>query len=449
MRRSLLIGLCALLAPLAPVAAGTAYVPLAANMAVGASTYRTLLIATNTGGDSAAFNVAFLASGTDGTTANPQPASFGLSAGSTLRVYNAVPAGSRGMLVVNGPSSIVVSARIEALAANGNVLASSQVPVLAAAGALAAGAHAQLQSLEQSANGAVTDFGLMNFAASSAQCTVQAFRADGGQIAGTVLLTLRPLSHNEFRSALGTLGAPSIRDARFDVSCDKPFGTYAFAYRSGGPETVVLGPAGRLDGDLTPRVDGEVTLSLPGQFANGSTFAGFDLPLQAGIQYGRARVEFDLTLGLWHQLFPDNPNFHNVASFRRSAKTRPERLLYWGMILKGSGDFRTILDMGVPPGGGEGTLIKSGKGPWLQRASYHVVLDYDAEGGTIAFEVSQGGTVVQRLTGPVNARDISNLPDKTVRVDFSSVGVGDGAYFPTLGWKYSNLSVKLTPRGAR
>jgi hypothetical protein len=446
MRRSLFLGLCALLAPLAPLLAADAYVPLAANLALGAATYRTLLITTNTGGAPSDFSITFLASGTNGTAGTAQPSHFTLPPGATLRLYNLVPAGSRGMLALSGSPAIVVSARVEALAANGNVLASAQVPVFSARGARKPGERAVLQGLEQNANGASTDFGLMNLSGSAARCTVDAFRAGGGRIADTVVLTLAPLSNNDFRGALGTLGAASIKDARFDVSCDQAFGTYAFVYRSGGPETVVLSPAAGLDGDLKPDAVGGVTFSLPGQFANGTTFASYDLPLQAGTQYGRARIEFDLLVDKWHQLFPGNPNFHNVASFRRAAAKRAERLLYWGLILKGSGDFRTILDMGVAPGTGEGTLIKSGSGPWKEHNSYHLVLDYDAVAGTIGFEAYQGGALVQRMSGPLNNTNISILPDKPVRVDFSSAGVGDFAYFPTLGWKYSNLTVKLTPR---
>lgn len=446
MRRSLFLGLCALLAPLAPLRASDAYVPLAANLSLGAATYRTLLITTNTGGTSSDFSITFLASGTNGTGGAAQPSHFSLPPGATLRLYNLVPAGSRGMLALSGSPAIVVSARVEALGTNGAVLASAQIPVFSARAARKAGERTTLQGLEQNANGASTDFGLMNLAGSPARCTVDAFRAGGGRIANTVSLTLAPLSNNDFRGALGTLGAASIKDARFDVSCDQAFGTYAFVYRSGGPETVVLGPAASLDGDLKPDAAGGVTFNLPGQFANGTTFASYDLPLQAGTRYGRARIEFDLAIEKWNKAHPDNPNFHNVASFRRSAAKRADRVLFWGLILKGSGDFRTILDMGVAPGMNEGTLIKSGKGPWQERSSYHVVLDYDAEARSIGFEVYQGGLLVQRMAGPLNNTDISILPDKMVRVDFSSAGVGDFAYFPTIGWKYSNLTVKLTPR---
>ena len=97
---------------------------------------------------------------------------------------------------------------------------------------------------------------------------------------------------------------------------------------------------------------------------------------------------------------------------------------------------------------GQEETIKSGKGPWKERSTYHLVIDFDADARRISFEVFQGGERVQHLEGPAVFSDIFNLPDKKVRVDFSSPGVGDGAYFPTLGWKYSNLVVKLTPRGA-
>jgi hypothetical protein len=32
-----------------------------------------------------------------------------------------------------------------------------------------------------------------------------------------------------------------------------------------------------------------------------------------------------------------------------------------------------------------------------------------------------------------------------VRVDFGMAGVADGAYFPPIGWKYSNLKVTFEP----
>jgi len=443
MRRSWMIGLCALLVPLAPLAAGDIYVPLAANAALGASTYRTLLIVTNvapTGGSPAQLNVTFLPAGTNGATGQHQTSPLSLPAGATLRLYNAVPAGTRGMFEISGAPEVVVSARVEALAANGSVLASAQIPVVSAANAVAAGQRARLQGLEQSAGGAVSDFGLMNLSTSSAQCTLDAFRANGGRIGETIRLTLLPKSSRDFSAALAALGQTSIRDVRFDVSCDQLFSTWSLVYRPGGPETVVLAPAASLERELAPANDGSLTFSLPGQFANGSAFAAYDLPLQDGVQYRHARIEIDLFIDRWYPAFPFNPMFHNVASFRRTARKRSERLLYWGLILKGTKDFRTILDMG------QEETIKSGKGPWKERTTYHLVFDYDTETRRIVFEAFQGGQRVQRLEGPLNFTDIVNLPDKKVRVDFSSEGVGDGAYFPTLGWKYSNLLVKLTPR---
>ena len=442
MRRSWMIGLCALLAPLA-LHAGDIYVPLAANKALGANNYRTLLIITNTGNASAELTGTFLPSGTNGTTA-PPPATLSLPAGATLRLYNVVPAGARGMFELSGAPSIVVSARIEALAGNGNVLASAQLPVFSAANVRRAGERAQILGLEHTDAGAKSDFGLVNLSSQPAQCTVDAFRAQGGKIGQTVPLTLVPRSNTDFSSALAQLGQVSIKDVRFDVSCNQTFAAYALVYRSGGPETVILGPAASLDKDLVPAPpvdDGSVTFSLAGEFANGNTYAAYDLPLRDGEQYGHARIELDLYVDRWRQTHPLNPNFKNVASFRRSAKSRSERLLYWGLILKGADDFRTILDMGNEE------TIKSGKGPWKERTTYHLVFDYDADSRRIVFEVYQGGERVQRLEGPSEFSDLFNLPDKIVRVDFSSPGVGDGAYFPTLGWKYSNLVVKLTPRG--
>jgi hypothetical protein len=459
MRRSWMLALWTLLtllvprAPLAALAAGDAYIPLAPNLALGASTYRTLLIATNTGTAPATLAVTFLPSGVNGATATLSPSSFPIPAGSTLRIYNAVPAGAQGMLMLSGPKEIVVSARIEGLAANGNLLASAEVPVVAGAGALAAGQHVELVGLEQSASGAVTDFGLVNVGSATAHCTVQAARADASLLGGPVNLSLFPLSDALFSGALPRLGATSIKDSRFDVTCDQPFSTYALVYRSGGPETVALGPATRLDSDLVPDppvpVDNSLHFDLRGQFANGTTYAYYDLPLASGSSYAKAHIELDLFIDRWHPAFPNNPNYESVASFRRSANKRVDRVLYWGLILKGSGDFRTLLDLGLTPGSSEGTTLKSGRGPWQEQTLYHLVMDYDTVAGAVLFQAFQGGNLVQQMTGPINNSDIANLPNELVRVDFSSVGIGDGAYFPTTGWKYSNLSIQLIPRGEK
>jgi hypothetical protein len=461
MRRSWMLALWTLLAPLTPLAAlgaGDAYIPLAPNLPLGASTYRTLLIATNTGTATATLAVTFLPNGVDGAKDAVSPSSFPIPAGSTLRLYDSVPAGAQGMLMLSGPKEIVVSARIEGLAANGDLLASAQVPIVSGAGATgatAAGQHVELVGLEQSADGAATDFGLVNVGSATAHCTVQASHADASPLGGPVSLSLFPLSDGFFSGALPRLGATSIQDSRFDVTCDQPFSTYALVYRSGGPETVAMGPAARLDSDLVPDVpvpvppvpdDGSLHFDLPGPFANGTTYATYDLPLANGTLYGKAHVEFDLYLDRWHTAFPNNPNYESVASFRRSATKRVDRVLYWGLILKGSGDFRTLLDLGLAPGSSEGTTLKSGKGPWQEQTLYHLAMDYDAVAGTVLFQAFQGGNLVQEVTGPINNSDITNLPNEMVRVDFSSVGVGDGAYFPTTGWKYSNLSIQLTPR---
>lgn len=448
MRRSWMIGLCALLAPLTPLLAGDVYVPLATHTTLGAATYRTLLIATNTGTASSGFSVTFF----HGGTGQAQPSSYSLPPGATLRLYNVVPAGARGMFEIDGAPEIVVSARVEALTGNGSVLASSQVPVISAANAAAPGTTVRLLGLEHAAAGATSDLGLLNLSGQPAQCTLEVFRANGGRIGDRIHLSLLPRSNRDFAGALAILGQTSIKDVRFDVSCNQIFGTYALVYRSGGPETVVLGRAASLERDLVPvggggGGDGTVTFTLPGQFAIGNNFATYDLPLKDGVQYGHARIEFDLFINQWLQIHPDNHNFKNVASFRRSAKSRSERLLFWGLILKGSGTFRSILDMGQAPGAEDGLTIKSDKGPWKPVSTYHLVLDFDAEARRIVFEAYQGGQRVQRLEGPVVFTDIFNLPNKKVRVDFSSDGIGDGAYFPTFGWKYSNLVVKLTPRG--
>jgi hypothetical protein len=171
--------------------------------------------------------------------------------------------------------------------------------------------------------------------------------------------------------------------------------------------------------------------TIPGEFLEVQPVdlcRSFDVPLAYGVAYRRIEVEFDLALDHWV-----SPFFSNITSLRRSGKKRNERVLYYGLILRGD-KRRTVLDRG-------NDALTKVDGPWQEHNSYHITLSADLNARKINLNVYQGDQLVHTVSGKMTAREIKSFTDKVVRVDFSSPGVGDGAYFPPAGSRYSNLTV--------
>jgi hypothetical protein len=188
-------------------------------------------------------------------------------------------------------------------------------------------------------------------------------------------------------------------------------------------------------GDIEPQAlpDGEEGMMVPGLFLEphaDDLCRFYDVPLEAGVAYRRIRVEFDVYLDHWV-----TPIFHNVTSLRRSGRKKNERVLYYGLIVRGD-NRKTVLDLG------QEKMVKQ-EAPWQEGATYHIVLTADVGARRINLEVYQGEDLIQAIGGKATARELKQLTDRYVRVDFSSGGVADGAYFPPIGWQYWDLKITV------
>jgi hypothetical protein len=445
MKKWALATLLMLLTVAVPALAGEVYVPYASNASMDGILYRTKVWITNSGTVGRHFDVRFIATDTDGS-ADGAADSFNLIAGGTLLITSVAPEGGRGMLEISGAEELVVTARLEAFDANGGLVSSANVPVAAVGNVFAAGTTADIQGLEITQRGSVTDFGLMNLSRSAAQCTVKAFQANGSQIAQTAILSFLPLSARHFDGVLSILGEELVSDARINVTCDQQFFPYALVFKPGGPDTNFVTAAGPLVGDLVPGGGGDggggsgggggqgdtVTFDQPGAFftaRQGDSFRQLTVPLVAGVQYSKATIEFDLATGR----FPDGL-FAGIMGFRRN-----DRTLYCGLLVRGDRQ-KTIIDLGVTD-----DLIQGGNGgPWTERSNFHVFLQYDTEARLLTFKLYKNGNLVQTLTGHTNHNDLSTS-GHVVTLDFGLSGIADGAYFPPIGWTYSNLHVTFEP----
>ena len=140
-------------------------------------------------------------------------------------------------------------------------------------------------------------------------------------------------------------------------------------------------------------------------------------------------MEFDLYV----DKFP-NGIFAGVTALRRN-----DRTLFYGLVVRG-GRSKGILDMGV-----DDDVVQGNNGPWKERTNYHLVFEYDIPTSTLTFKTIRNGELVETLRGRINHFDLATN-GKIMRVDFGQTGVADGAYFPPIGWRYSNLKVTFEPQ---
>jgi hypothetical protein len=144
-------------------------------------------------------------------------------------------------------------------------------------------------------------------------------------------------------------------------------------------------------------------------------------------------MEFDLRVG---PMTLGPRNFYGVTAFRRT-----DRTLFVGLIVRDDRD-KTIIDLGEEID--EGLIQGGNNGPWRANTTYYVIFEYDTEAERMTFKLFRAGVLVEQLSGRTLHNDIIANGNK-LRVDFGMTSVADGAYFPPLGWKYSNLTVTLEP----
>jgi hypothetical protein len=434
MRKTVLFGLIALFASLVPAFAGEVYVPFASNKLINGTFYRTKVWVTNTGTATQRCDVKFIEAEADGTKVTTTPTAVNVAGGATVVLSNVAPVGKNGLLELVGAAQLVVTSRLEVVGLDDSILGSTNVPVVGVGNVIGAKKTAEVQGLELTQRGTTTDFGIVNLNRSSTQCTVRGFRANNTQIAQTVVISLAPLSVRHFDQALSILGESVIADVRLEVTCDKQFFPYALVYKPGAAEAAFMLPSETLEGDLVPGsggpTSGSVVVNLPGVFLaakQGASYKAVVVPLVNGVQYKKATMEFDLATGRYPAGL-----FSGITSMRRNDKT-----LFFGMIVRGDRE-KTLLDLGVTD-----DIVQGPNGnPWKEHSNFHLWFEYNTQTRVLTFKAYRNGALVQTLTGHTNHNDLS-LNGRVFSVDFGMTGIADGAYFPPVGWTYSNLKVVI------
>jgi len=432
-----LVAICA-----APVVAGTLYLPLAAEQSVDGEHHRTLLWASNPSGSAKTFSVRFIPTNAVGTGGGAD-ATYAVPPGATIPV--AVTHGGLGMAEIIGADELVFIGELNTFGANGLLISSAEIPLVGAKNVVGAGETAHLLALEREVVGSRTDFAIDNLGTSEAECTVRTFRADGSQILSTVSLPVPALGQLFFPDAFDILGEPSIDGARFEVTCDQPFFPWAAVFgefpdfakfvvpSSGGlPTTGAADP----NPDPTANPGEQVVVRRSGQFftaRNGASKMEVAIPTPAGEYYRRGVVDVDVRTGKINKVYTTTIGL---------LRPNPGRALYFGHFVRGENKNgpvqKTILDVDheVSHGGPSGV--------WHANVDYHLRFVYDTVGRSIELTVTRGGQVVERVTGHITNRDLGH-DGQGMKLIFGIDGVAADAYYPPIGWTFSNLVATFTP----
>jgi len=169
-----------------------------------------------------------------------------------------------------------------------------------------------------------------------------------------------------------------------------------------------------------------LSVERPGHFftsSRGNPNWRVEVPVETGISYSRAVMEFDFVHGGYHSSL-----FHGLCNLRS------DKLLVAVQIRADRS--KTILDRG-------NGQSKGAAAPWQPGQRFHVKLTYDAAGRQNTFQLSTGGRVVQTLTAPTAGRPLAT--NRVLTFGLSQPRVADNAFFPLWGSRFYDLSIRVEP----
>jgi hypothetical protein len=303
-----------------------------------------------------------------------------------------------------------------------------QMPVLTAANWFEPGATAHLQNLARTETGH-GNIEIINFGTAAALCEIALLRPKGSPLSGPTRVALLPVSHHVLEDPFdGLLAFSSAVGLRARVSCDQPFYAYGTFVGRAARDFRMLYP---LAAPPAAAVE-NVLVDRPGTFFTASRrqpALAIALPLDRGRSYRRATIAFDVRIGRF------TPVLSSLLEMSRDA--RADKTVYFGAFVRGA-RAQTTVEQGSP-------VIQPAlefATRWREGATHHVVLIYDTQSATVRMLVTGNGGVVADVTGGAFQLDLADRGDP-VRVSFGLAGAADDSHFPPIGWKYSNLKIRI------
>ena len=443
---SLLLPVVALLLSGGVAAAQILYVPVPDTSALKAGPQLTFWFSNTTTSTHHA-TMSFVPEGQDGSTP-PSPALEGVNAGATTVVDASPLAPGPGLLAVGGAPELIGNAQLAVSLSGGS--SSLALPLIGQANQIAAKSSALVQGLRRSAGGGFSNLEIVNVGKQSTQCSVALFNTDGTEAAPGGTISVPPLSMRSFADVLAAGSNPNASDVTAQISCDQAFYPYATIFSPSPAVFQITGPSLAVSNGVGGKTGGggggnppptyppgqPVTVTRSGIFFSpvaGNSVLPITIPVTPGGSYSVATVQFDMLVGAF------TPHYTAIAALVRPGTSRNNRTLYYGFDIRGNVG-RTFIDLGVV---GLEPALKSSY-PWTVGQLYHIKITYDVVQKLFTLQVSQGGVQEDQVQGANFNWDLRDT-GTGLEISFGLPGVADDAYFPPLGWVFSNFSVSMTP----
>lgn len=420
-------------------AAGTVYLPLAVNGALGGKTYKTYVWITNASGGPHEVEVRYIPRDTVGLpAAGGATVTSRLSVGPGQTFRLAVGEAGVGMVEIDGPDDAVYAARLESLTPGGLVRSQAHLPLIGAEDVFAPGDKAHVQGVER-ATGSASHFGIATFGAEDGECSLTTFRADGSRILSTATVWAPAVGQRFFQDVFNMLQVPSVADARVEVSCDVPFYPFSAILASEPDSTQFvlpsttgaddLGPAapGPRDGELV-RMDGTFFRPVPG-----ASIMDIELPIEAGVQYTQITWEFDVIVP--NIRITPGTNFLSTTLLLRPVRGGT----HFAHTIRVNGRNKSTIDLG------DHQVVRGPDAAWAVNTLHHVRVDYDTAARRMVWELSRNGQMVEQLVGNIGTRDLTHHGEGLHILFGLDKAYDHGAYLPPLDFAFSDLVVTGVP----
>jgi hypothetical protein len=301
------------------------------------------------------------------------------------------------------------------------------LPILTAGSFFAAGSKAYLAQLNRDTQGGVTHVQIINGGSRTAACSIQLQRPKGSPVGDPFLLSVAAGSSAEQTDILGHAGYNGVGNIRATVTCDQafwPFTTFSTPDR--------LAVQIKYPSNKPPLAPGPtVTIDRRGRFfkpALGDSQLEMDLPLVPNTSYRYVTIDYDLAIAEF------DPVFDVLLGMFHTGGPRFNKTLYFGTFVRGVRG-RYVVDMGQPVL--EVDLKRNAA--LVATGQYHIHIVYDTEHHLFENQISDlHGNVQYDFQGGTFNNDLADRGNP-VKIIWSTGGIADFAYFPPIGWAFSNL----------
>lgn len=418
----------------APAWAAKVYVPYAVNQEDRGASQRTELLLTN-GQPSLSQRVAYRLLTDDRQSTAGAAKSVDLAGGKSMRLAAPVAAGGRGLLEVDAPAGVAVSARLIVTRPGADPVESA-VPVLDVRGAYVGGAQIALQGLKRIEGINKSSLGVVNLGAKNASCELRVMDADGNEaLQGSVEFALAPRVQGYQEDLFNLFGAEVPAEAVATVTCSEKFWAYAVVSDEATGAAQFVQPAFQ---SVVERAATEAStiFQLPGQFLECTKYNTnwqYNMNFPAVLTFKKVIVDFDMYVKNWD---PAKPGGTHCIFWLNQGRSWSNMMGYLNSL--GQKNF-TRLKVNY---GGVDTPVNNSPGV-KQLSNYHVNFLYDGPNKKASYKIlNSSGSLLVSGTRP---RTTGSFSTSYHRIQFGTQVAPEGPEAKTYGWKFSNFRAEYIP----